>query len=50
MKSTLNIKTAFGIVIASLFSAFFAGALVLGIGLSNPEEPQQTYTKKEEQA
>ena len=44
MKSTLTIKTAFGIVIASLFSAFFAGAVVLGIGLSNPEEPQKTYT------
>ena len=44
MKNTLTIKTAFGIVIASLFSAFFSGALVLGIGLSNPEEPQQTYT------
>ena len=44
MKNTLTIKTAFGIVIASLFSAFFAGALVLGIGLSNPEEPQKTYT------
>jgi membrane protease YdiL (CAAX protease family) len=44
MKNTLTIKTAFGIVIASLFSAFFAGAVVLGIGLSNPEEPQKTYT------
>ena len=44
MKNTLTIKTAFGIVIASLFSAFFAGAIVLGIGLSNPEEPQKTYT------
>ena len=44
MKSTLTIQTAFGIVIASLFSAFFAGAVVLGVGLSNPEEPQQTYT------
>ena len=44
MKNTLTIKIAFGIVIASLFSAFFAGAIVLGIGLSNPEEPQQTYT------
>tara|TARA_S200000501_G_scaffold377952_1_gene438314 strand:- start:4316 stop:5104 length:789 start_codon:yes stop_codon:yes gene_type:complete len=44
MKDTLTIKTAFGIVIASLFSAFFAGAVVLGIGLSNPEEPQKTYT------
>ena len=44
MKNTLTIQTAFGIVIASLFSAFFAGAIVLGIGLSNPEEPQQTYT------
>ena len=44
MKNTLTIKTAFFIVVASLFSAFFAGAIVLGIGLSNPEEPQQTYT------
>ena len=44
MKNTLTIQTAFGIVIASLFSAFFAGAVVLGVGLSNPEEPQQTYT------
>ena len=44
MKNTLTIKTAFGVVIASLFSAFFAGAVVLGIGLSNPEEPQKTYT------
>ena len=44
MKNTLTIKTAFGIVIASLFSAFFAGAVVLGIGLSNPEEPQKIYT------
>ena len=44
MKNTLTIKTAFVIVVASLFSAFFAGAIVLGIGLSNPEEPQQTYT------
>ena len=44
MKNTLTIKTAFGIVIASLFSAFFAGAVVLGLGLSNPEEPQKTYT------
>ena len=44
MKSTLTIKTAFGIVVASLFSAFFAGVIVLGVGLSNPQEPQQTYT------
>ena len=44
MKSTLTIQTAFVIVIASLFSAFFAGAMVMGVGLSNPEEPQQTYT------
>ena len=44
MKNTLTIQTAFGIVIASLFSAFFAGAIVLGVGLSNPEEPQQIYT------
>ena len=44
MKNTLTTQTAFGIVIASLFSAFFAGAIVMGVGLSNPEEPQQTYT------
>ena len=44
MKNTLSTRLAFGIVIASLFSAFFAGALVLAIGLSNSEEPQQTYT------
>ena len=44
MKNTLTIQTAFGIVIASLFSAFFAGAIVLGIGLSNSKEQQQIYT------
>ena len=44
MKKKLTTNLAFGIVIASLFSAFFAGALVLAIGLSNAEEPQQTYT------
>jgi membrane protease YdiL (CAAX protease family) len=44
MKKILTTNLAFGIVIASLFSAFFAGALVLAIGLSNSEEPQQTYT------
>ena len=44
MKDTLNPGLAFGIVIASLFCAFFAGAIVLGIGLSNPDSPQQFYT------
>jgi len=44
MKNTLSPRVAFGIVIASLFSAFFAGAVVLGIGLSNPDSPQQPYT------
>ncbi|MDP6170267.1 MAG: type II CAAX endopeptidase family protein [Candidatus Marinimicrobia bacterium] len=44
MNNTLSTRAAFGIVIASLFSAFFAGALVLGIGLSNPDLPQQPYT------
>ena len=44
MNNTLSIRAAFGIVIASLFSAFLAGALVLGIGLSNSDLPQQPYT------
>ena len=44
MKYTLSPRLAFGIVIASLFSAFFAGAIILGIGLSNPDSPQQFYT------
>ena len=44
MKDTLSPRVAFGIVIASLLSAFFAGAIVLGIGLSNPDSPQQFYT------
>ena len=44
MKKTLSTRLAFGIVIASLFSAFFAGALVLAMGLSNSEEPKQAYT------
>ena len=44
MKNILALKTAFSIVIACLFSAFFAGAFVIVIGQSFPEESQKTFT------
>ena len=44
MKNTLSIRSAILVVIASIISAFLAGAVVLGFGLSNPEGPQKTYT------
>ena len=44
MKNTLSIQSAILVVIASIISAFLAGAVVLGFGLSNPEGPQKTYT------
>ncbi len=37
-------KVAFSLVFASLFSAFFAGALVLGIGLNSSTSSQKFYT------
>jgi len=40
----LNVRSATLIVIASVISAFLAGGIVLGIGLSNPESPQKAYT------
>jgi len=44
MNKTLTIQSAILIVIASIISAFMAGAVVLGIGLSNPDSPQKIYT------
>ena len=44
MKNILTLKTAFSIVVACLFSAFFAGAFVIVIGQSFPEESQKTFT------
>jgi len=44
MNNTLSIKSAVLVVIASIMSAFLAGAVVLGFGLSNPDGPQKTYT------
>ena len=44
MNNSFSIQTALGIVIISILSAFIAGGLVLGIGLSNPESSQKYYT------
>ena len=46
MKNQINIKTAFGVVIISLLSAFLAGALVLAIGIDSesPQQPKQPFT------
>ena len=44
MNTSFSIRTAFAIVILSLLSAFLAGAVVLGIGLSSPEPYQKFYT------
>ena len=43
MKKTLTTKIAFSIVFISLISAFFAGALVIGVGLSQPDSQQKIY-------
>ena len=43
MKKPLTIKIAFSIVFISLISAFFAGALVIGVGLSHPDSQQKIY-------
>jgi membrane protease YdiL (CAAX protease family) len=44
MNNTFSIRAAIGIVLVSILSAFIAGGLVLGIGLSNPDSPQKFYT------
>ena len=44
MNNTFSIRAAFGIVVVSILSAFLAGGIVLGIGLSNPDSPQKFYT------
>ena len=44
MNNSFSIQTALGIVIISILSAFIAGGLVLGIGISNPESSQKYYT------
>ena len=44
MNNTFSIRAAFGIVVASILSAFIAGGMVLAIGLSNPDSPQKFYT------
>ncbi|MBL50661.1 MAG: hypothetical protein CMG57_01730 [Candidatus Marinimicrobia bacterium] len=44
MNNMFSIQTAFGIVVLSILSAFFAGGLVLGIGLSNPDSSKKLYT------
>lgn len=44
MNNTFSIRAAFGIVVISILSAFLAGGVVLGIGLSNPESSQKFYT------
>lgn len=43
MKKPLTTKIAFSIVFISLISAFFAGALVIGAGLSQPDSQQKIY-------
>ena len=40
----MNTRTAIGIVLASLLSAFISGALILAIGLTRPESSQKFYT------
>ncbi len=44
MNNTFSIRAAFGIVVISILSAFLAGGIVLGIGLSNPDSSQKFYT------
>ena len=44
MNNTLTIRTAFSIVILSIFSAFLAGGLVMGIATSFPDSPKKIYT------
>ena len=44
MNNTLNIRTAFSVVLLSIFSAFLAGGLVLGIALSLPDSSKKIYT------
>jgi|TARA_B100000029_G_scaffold110329_1_gene102185 hypothetical protein len=44
MNNTFSIRAAFGIVVVSILSAFLAGGIVLGIGLSNPDSSQKFYT------
>lgn len=44
MNKSFSIRAAFGIVVISILSAFLAGGLVLGIGLSKPESSQKFYT------
>ena len=43
MKKPISVKIAFSIVFISLISAFFAGALVIGIGLSQSSSSQKIY-------
>ena len=44
MNNTLTIRTAFSIVILSIFSAFLAGGLVMGIATSFPDSSKKIYT------
>ena len=44
MNNSYSIRVAFGIVVISILSAFLAGGIVLGIGLSKPESSQKFYT------
>ena len=44
MNNTLTIRTAFSVVILSIFSAFLAGGLVMGIATSFPDSSKKIYT------
>ena len=44
MNNTLSIRTAFGVVILSVLSAFLAGGLVMGIATSLPDSSKKIYT------
>ena len=44
MNNTFSIRAVFGIVVLSILSAFFAGGLVLAIGLTNPDSSKKLYT------
>ena len=44
MNNTLNIRTAFSVVLLSIFSAFLAGGLIMGIATSLPDSSKKIYT------